>query len=337
MASKQQQLVPATASFDLMWAPMRLHVLLTALELNLFDALESGSLTPAQLARKIKAKARGVTMLLDELTVLGFLKKSGDFYALNSESRLYLVSSSPTYMGNMLQQGFQIAQAWENLTKVVRTGKPIMQLDNIEQGPEMWMSLVRGLYAPSYVSSKLLLPHLGLKRDTSLRVLDVAAGSAAWSIPFAEQLGAQVTVLDLPPVVEVAQEFIERHGLANQYDYLIGDLRKLNFGSDRFDVIILGHICHSEGARWSEKLISKCGKALRRGGFLVIPDMIPDNKRASPEFPLLFALNMLLYTTEGSTFTPAEYKQWLKTAGLKLERILSADTIGTQTIMARKP
>jgi hypothetical protein len=84
-------------------------------------------------------------------------------------------------------------------------------------------------------------------------------------------------------------------------------------------------------------LIAKCGKALKRRGQLVIPDMVPDDKRTGPEFPLLFALNMLLHTSEGNTFTQAEYKQWLKGAGLKFDRMLQPEQVGTQIIIARKP
>lgn len=42
--------------------------------------------------------------------------------------------------------------------------------------------------------------------------------------------------------------------------------------------------------------------------------MIPDDERCSKVFPLLFAVNMLVNTTEGNTFTMAEYNQWLENA-----------------------
>lgn len=339
MARKTPAYRPAKNCWNLMWAPMRLRVLVTALELKVFDAFEGAPATAAQISKRVKASARGTVMLLDELAALKFLKKSRDSYKLQPEAELYLVSSSQVYMGGMLQHAFELAQSWENLTEVVRTGKPVFQVDKTEQGAEFFKKLVAGLYAASYASSNLLLAELegkGPKGRKTLDVLDVAAGSAAWSLPFAEKLKAHVTVLDLPVVVDVARQFVSQHKMEAQYDYKEGDLRKLNFGTEKFDVIILGHIVHSEGAKWGEKLISKCGKALRKGGLLLIPDMVPNDQRTEPEFPLLFALNMLVNTSEGSTYTPSEYKAWIKSAGLKFDWVIPAEKIGTQVVVARK-
>jgi len=337
MAARKPNYRPARQCWDTMWSPMRLRVLMTALELGIFDAIAAGAANAAAIAKKIKASARGTGMVLDELAALQFLKKSGDKYSLVAESETYLLKKSPTYMGGFLMHAFDLLRSWDNLTEIVRSGKPMMRLENTEQGEEFFKNLVRGLYASSYASGSILLPYLGLDKKSEVAVLDVAAGSAAWSLPIAEALPkSKVTVLDLPGVCEVAREFVDRHQVQQKYDYLEGDLRKLNLGVDKYDVIILGHICHSEGARWSEKLIAKCGKALKHGGQLVIPDMVPNDQRTGPEFPLLFAINMLVNTSEGSTFTLAEYKQWMKAAGIKFEKMLEPEVVGTQVIIGRK-
>jgi 3-hydroxy-5-methyl-1-naphthoate 3-O-methyltransferase len=52
--------------------------------------------------------------------------------------------------------------------------------------------------------------------------------------------------------------------------------------------------------------------------------MLPDNDRSGPPFPLLFALNMLVHTTEGDTFTFAEFDAWLREAGFRDARLLEA-------------
>jgi len=337
MAARKPNYRPARQCWDLMWSPMRLRVLVTALELGLFDAIAAGAANSAAIAKKVKSSLRGTTIVLDELAALQLLKKSGEKYTLVPEAETYLLKSSKTFMGGFLMHAFDLLHSWDNLTEIVRTGKPVMKLENIAQGEEFFKNLVRGLYAASYASGNMLLPYLGLDKKLEVAVLDVAAGSAAWSLPIAEALPkAKVTVLDLPGVCEVAREFVDHHEVQQKYGYLEGDLRKLNLGVDKYDVIILGHICHSEGARWSEKLIAKCGKALKRGGQLVIPDMVPNDQRTAPEFPLLFAINMLVNTSEGSTFTLAEYKQWMKSAGIKFEKMLEPEVVGTQVVMGRK-
>lgn len=337
-SARKPQYVPAKNLWNVMWAPMRLQVVLAGLELGIFDALADGGADVKEVARKTKSSQRGTRMMLEELAALEMLKRTGDKYSLTPESAAYLVSSSNVYMGAMLQQSQFIAQSWQNLAQVVKSGKPVMHVEETAEGAEFFKNLVRGLYAGSYANANLLLPYLQLDRTRELRVLDVAAGSAAWSLPIAENLPkANVTVLDLPPVCDVAREFVDRHSLQSRYDYMEGDLKKLNFGAEKFDVIILGHICHSEGEKGSQRLLAKCAKALRKGGLLVIPDMVPNDKRTGPEFALLFSLNMLLHTTAGDAFSLGQYKQWLKDVGLKFTAMLEPPQTGTHVIIARKP
>jgi hypothetical protein len=54
--------------------------------------------------------------------------------------------------------------------------------------------------------------------------------------------------------------------------------------------------------------------------------MVPDDDRSGPLFPLLFALNMLVHTTEGDTFTFSEYEVWLREAGFRDVRRFEAPT-----------
>ena len=44
-------------------------------------------------------------------------------------------------------------------------------------------------------------------------------------------------------------------------------------------------------------------------------DMVPNDERTGPPFPVIFALNMLVHTAEGDTYTLAEYRAWLQEAG----------------------
>jgi hypothetical protein len=54
---------------------------------------------------------------------------------------------------------------------------------------------------------------------------------------------------------------------------------------------------------------------LRPGGRVVVIDMIPNEERTGPPFALFFALNMLVNTETGGTYTVGEYTDWLKDAG----------------------
>ena len=59
---------------------------------------------------------------------------------------------------------------------------------------------------------------------------------------------------------------------------------------------------------------------------LVIAEMIPNDARTGPMFPVLFGLNMILHTAEGDVFTMAQYKQWLKHAGFSSIKTAEIDS-----------
>lgn len=172
-------------------------------------------------------------------------------------------------------------------------------------------------------------------------ILEVAWGFAMTRVlTTGIELGDQqtvVTVIDLPEVVDrVTRRFVDREGLSERFTFRPGDLRQLDFGESCFDVVILGHICHGEGAEGTQKLIERAYRALRGGGQILIAEFVPDDDRRGPLMPLLFALHLLVLTDNGDTFTLAEYQRWLSTAGFADVRTVPAPA-PSPLIIATKP
>ena len=222
------------------------------------------------------------------------------------------------------------------LAEVVRSGKSVSAVNTAERR-EFFPRLVKAIFPLTFNAARGLVqsfPQSKLKKIE--RVLDVAAGSGAWSLPFAQAIpNARVTVLDYPEVTAVTREYAQQFRVAHQYDYLEGDLRQIDFGQKQYDVVILGHIIHSEGEKWGKVLLSKSYKALKPGGSLVIAEMIPNDTRTGPLFPVLFGLNMILHTEEGDVFTMAQYKQWLKQAGFTTIKTVAVDAPSPLILAAR--
>ena len=296
------------------FAPNR--VLVAGVDLEIFTHIANGKHTAKEIAEASSASQRGMEMLLNSLTGLGFLSKSNGSYHLMPISEMFLVKNKPSYYGDFVQHSDGLWESWGNLTDVVRTGKPYKAV-NEEQGIEFFQKLVVQLFPMSYPGARVAAEVLGVGKEwKGLDILDVAAGSGAWSIAFAERdPDTKVTVQDWPDILDVAKKFVEKFKLSDRYSYLPGDLNKVDFGQEKYDLVILGHICHSEGEVSSRKLISRAYSALKPGGKLLIADMVPDDERKSEVFPLLFAVNMLIHTTNGNTFTMKEYTEWLTESG----------------------
>jgi 3-hydroxy-5-methyl-1-naphthoate 3-O-methyltransferase len=168
-------------------------------------------------------------------------------------------------------------------------------------------------------------------------VLDIAAGAAAWSIPFAAANKAtRVTVVDLPEVTQVARQYAERFEVSERYDYLEGDLHEIDFGTAQYDLVILGHIVHVEGREGGPALIQLCADALREKGMLLIAELIPNDDRTGPPLAMLFGLNMMLHTPGGDVFTMKEYRGWLNDAGFKKVKAIRSPAAPSPLILAIK-
>ena len=308
------------------WAYIPQRALTAAVDLALFTHLANGAQTAAEVAVAAGATERGVRMILDALASLQLLTKEDGRYYLTPETETYLVQGKEKYQGTIIQHTNMLWNSFGRLTDVVRTGQPQFAVDEEGAGPDFFAELVSQIFSMSYPGARVAAQALGVgERWSGLCVLDIGAGSAAWSLAMLERdPSARAVAMDWPHVLEVTRQFVDRFGFADRYEYLAGNLREVDFGEARFDLAILGHICHSEGAENSQALFRRIARALRPGGRLLIADMVPDEERRGAVFPLMFAINMLVHTVSGDCFTLSEYTTWLREAGFSAVSTLPA-------------
>jgi SAM-dependent methyltransferase len=337
-----QSLAPAESPQPILeatWAFASTQVVCTALELDLFTCIEQGHSTVEALARETGSSTRGLRILLDALVGLKYLERCSCRYTPTPVASMYLSQKSSSYLGGFVLHSRQLQMNWARLTGVVRTGRAPQAVESDGDHGEFFAQFVGGLYAlhspAAAVAAQALWPEAPL---AGRRVLDVGGGSAVWSLAFARRdPHARVTIADWPSVIErVTKKCVARENANDRYEYLAGNFRHIDFGESLFDVGILGHICHSEGAARTQQLFARVHRALKPGGQILIADLIPDNERQTNVFPLLFAVNMLVNTEEGDTFTFAEYRQWLEAAGFDGVRTLETPALSPLIVAEKK-
>lgn len=297
------------------WA---LQVLKTALQLGVFAPLKEAPLSSLQLACRLGFDEKGTGLLLDALCSLEILVASSDNYALTEISRHYLVPDSPLYLGNhILEDDDLVHRAWNRLTEAIRDGKPISEVNTDDQAEEFFPRLAANIFPMSYTTAVMVAKELNVATlPVGSRVLDIAAGSGAWSIPFARQnSNLTVDALDFPAICQVTREFTLRHEVAERYSYIEGSWSEVAIEKEAYDIVILGHILHCEGAQRSARLLSETYKALKPGGKAVIGEFIDRQDSPRPLFAQLFAINMFLLTTEGCVFTMERLRTILEQSG----------------------
>lgn len=285
---------------------------------RVFDALDAGPKTLDEVRAATGASARGLRMLLDALVALEFLTKDArGRYGLTPESSAYLVSTKPDYRGGYFKHvSSHLLPKWMQLGEIVRTGRPAAAVNREDTGAPFFEEFVEDLFPMNYPSALVLADALGLPAAREpVSVLDLAAGSGVWGIALAKKSPrVRVTAVDWPGVLPVTRRVAERHGVADRFRFVAGDLQSADFGTGHH-VATLGHILHSEGEARSRALLKKTFAALAPGGTIAIAEWLPDEDRTGPPGALIFGVNMLVNTDEGDVFSFGQIRGWLHEAG----------------------
>ena len=157
---------------------------------KVFDSLASGAKTVEQLSKETGASPRGLRAIMNALVGLELLKKDrhGNF-SLTTESEAFLLSSKPGTLAGFFRTILpQLISRWLQLTDVVRTGRPVMAVNQETEGTQFFTGLVENIIPMSYGGAQKLGDHLKLaKAKGEVRVLDLAAGSGIWGIALAQK------------------------------------------------------------------------------------------------------------------------------------------------------
>jgi ubiquinone/menaquinone biosynthesis C-methylase UbiE len=321
------------------WGYVPPLVLEAAIRHRVFDLLDSGPKTISQVHKETGASERGLSAVMHALVGMNFLAKDKQgVFSLTPESSAFLVSTKPGFQGGLLRHGSeQLIPKWLHLNKIVETGNPVTSVNQEGAGSDFFAQFVNDIFPQSYPAAQTLSRHL---RESGMsgpvRVLDLAAGSGVWGIAMAQESEkASVTAVDWPEVIPITRKTISRFGLAERYSFVAGDLLQADFGTGH-NVATLGHILHSEGRERSRELLKKTFKALASGGTIAVAEFLVNADRTGPLNGLFFAVNMLVNTDSGDTYSFEEISSWLKDAGFVNARTLDAPG-PSPLVLATKP
>jgi (2Fe-2S) ferredoxin/ubiquinone/menaquinone biosynthesis C-methylase UbiE len=293
---------------------MESRALLTALELDVFTAVGSAA-TAAEVAQKISTHPRATEMLLNALVATGMLtKQQGVFHDTATTARFFTEGSKDNARHGLIHTA-NIWHRWSNLTDCVRAGTAVGHQEMAQRGEDWTKPFIAAMHRNAADRAPLVVKAVGDLGGE--KMLDVGGGSAAYSIAFAQaHAKLHATVLDLPGVLPIAQGHINEAGLTGRVETRAGDLRRDDLGRG-FNLVLVSAICHMLSPEENQDLLRRCFAALTPQGRVVIQDFILEPDKTSPKQAALFALNMLVGTPAGSTYSYEEYGAWLRAAGFQ--------------------
>jgi hypothetical protein len=314
-------------------------LVLVAHDLKLFSRLAAGPRSRDELARDLRLQDRPVRALLSVCTSLGLVRIDDDRYTLTPTAEEYLLDRSPLYMGSFLDAliaNFNHVYMFERMRLAVTTDTPQVYrgeglFESHEQQAALAAAFTRAMHGHS-MAAALAWPH---QTDlTGVRhLLDMGGGSGAHAIAAALRWPTlRATVLDLPPVCDVARQYIADFGVASRVDAVVGDLFEGELPDA--DVHFYADIFHDWPAERGEQMLRRSFAALPSGGRVLIHEMVADED-GGPLAVAGYSAAMLVWT-QGRQYSRAEFARMLTMTGFVDIAITS--TFGYWTVVsARKP
>lgn len=321
----------------------RSYALKAAVELDLFTAIAKGNQTAAEIARACSASERGTRMLCDYLASCGFIEKAGDRYTLTPDTAFFLDSRKPSFVGKalgFLMHSFQIHN-YEHLADIVRKGTQTEHAhSSLEPEDSIWIDFARGMAPLVFPFAQQIAGHMrqSFAPDSSLKVLDIAAGHGMFGITVAQQFPqAHIYASDWGNVLQVAQENARAMGVGERHHLVPGSAFDAHFGSD-YDAVLLTNFLHHFDPPANVTLLKKVFNALKPGGEVFILEFVPNEDRISPPTPARFSLIMLANTAHGDAYTFAQLSEMCGNAGFRDTQFHALQPAGFQSLVTtRKP
>jgi hypothetical protein len=299
---------------------MEARAIQAAVGLGVFEALKDTSRDAQGVASSIRCDLRATELLLNALASIGLLTKEGSFYSLSEVSLIYLLQSSPKYLGGMVLFDSSLWNCWGDLEKAVRTGKPARQPDMYQEEPEETERFIEAMdsLVKARGDAELLVDRLDFSGVTEF--LDVGSGPATYPISFCRKYPSlRATIFDLPGTLKVTERFVRASGVRERIRLIQGDYR-VDPIPGTYQMVFLSNIIHAESAEHNERLTARLYACLDRGGKIVIKDHILDDTLAHPPAGAIFALLMLLATERGRCYSFNKVRGWLEKAGFQRVR-----------------
>jgi predicted O-methyltransferase YrrM len=295
------------------------RIFLTGAELGLFDLLATQPLAAGEVAARIGADLRGLTIVLDALAAMGLLVKEEGRYQCEPSAAPFLTSDGPASLLPTVLHAADLWHRWSKLTEIVG-GARASQLS-----PEASQRAFIGAMNASAVGQVDRIVAL-VAPGPARKLLDVGGASGTYTLAFLRAVPEmRATLLDRPAVVEMARERLGAAGMLDRVALVPGDFY-LDPLPPGHDLAFVSAIIHQNSPQQNVELFRKVFAALNPGGRIVVRDYVLSPDRTSPKSGAIFAVNMLTGGAGGNSYTYAEIEDALGQAGFTRVRLIQPGT-----------
>ena len=339
MSSPQMQQPNPALLFQTINAYQRTEALKAAIELEVFTAIGEGKTTAAEIAQRCGAAERGIRILCDFLTIMGFLTKTESTYTLTPDAAMFLDKKSPAYMGGATEFMLSpmLTAGYKDFTAAVRKGGvAVSEEGTIAPDHPVWVDFARAMAPLMALPAELMTGVVDPGAKQKLKILDIAAGHGLFGITFAKRNPqVEVVALDWANVLKVAKENATKAGVADRYSTIAGSAFEVEFG-EGYDLVLLTNFLHHFDPPTCETLLRKVHKALAPGGRAVTLEFVPNEDRVTPPEAASFAVMMLGSTPAGDAYTFSDLERMMTAAGFGKSEIHALPPSIQQVVISQR-
>ena len=313
-----------TAIFEIFRGSYATELLTAAVaHFNVFSRLAHQPTKLADLGRTLELAERPLVVLVTALRSFGLL-------AMDTQSRLQLTDVAREHLlpGGEFDVGDYVGLAANSagvleMVERLRTNRPASHATGTafiyREGVASAMedeAAARHFTLALAGRAKNVAPLLAERvvMDGAKTLVDVGGGTGIYSIALLQKNPhLRAIVLDRPEVLKVAQEMAHAYGVADRLQTQAADMFRDPLPAA--DVVLLSNILHDWDLAECQALIGRCAASLRTGGPLLIHDVFLNDTLDGP-MPIALYSAALFCLTEGRAYSAAEYRGWLKEAGL---------------------
>jgi ubiquinone/menaquinone biosynthesis C-methylase UbiE len=303
----RKQLLEMAESF------MAACVLGAAAELDLFTLLADKPATAEQVTERIRGDRRCTEILLDAAVSLDLLDKIDGLYSTPDPLVPNLTEGADETILPMVRHRMNVLRGWVQLPWMAKSGVPFPRQSSIRGPLADREAFVAAMHSVSGPIADDVITRWG--PPTFTHALDVGGASGSWTLALLRAMpDARATLFDLPDAIEQARERIGTTEFKDRVTMTVGDFYRDELPGS-IDLAFVSAIVHQHSREHNRELFRKVHRALEPGGTIAIRDVIMDADHTSPQFGALFAVNMIVNTDTGTTFSFEELSEDLQAAG----------------------
>lgn len=288
--------------------------LFAAIDLELFTAIAEGDNTVPRFAKRAGLTEVNADRLMTMCAASDLIHWTADHFENAADVQRFLVKGEKSYAGAWLTFTRPGWDSWGRLTEKLENQQPATVIGSYEA---MTVDAARRYHEATssvgFGSGRRFVKHVNLSHRT--RMMDLGGGSGAYSIVAVQNNpGLRAVVLDLPPVVVVTREFIERNGVAERVIAEPCDFTRDDFPTD-CDVAVMASNLPQYNREIIGNVIRKAHDALLPGGEMHLIGEMLDDDRTGPMDAALWGLYEVLSNSTGMTHTRADCVAYFEAAG----------------------